>query len=173
MWLLHPHAAGQPLGVNAIIAMALDISQLYAGDPTLTNILPTPSTGCKEILEAGTTGLTVASTQTGHPAEPGNLTEASPSAPAIASAPVTALPKITEAKEDLLTMEEVARPNIGIRSVISNHLPPSQTGKGQLYTDRAPDGHRAFHTTLQLVTKQGCKPLPIKVDPDLMSTPSP
>ena len=41
---------------------------------------------------------------------------------------------------------------------------PSQTGKGQLYTDRALDGCRAFHTTLQLVTKQGCKPLPIKVN---------
>ena len=37
--------------------------------------------------------------------------------------------------------------------------------EGQLYMDRAPDGHRAFHTTLQLVTKQGCKPLLVKVDP--------
>ena len=31
--------------------------------------------------------------------------------------------------------------------------------------DRAPDGQKSFHTTLQLVTKQGCKCLPKKVDP--------
>ena len=41
----------------------------------------------------------------------------------------------------------------------------SQTQEGQLYTDRAPDGHRSFHTMLQLVAKQGCNSLPIKVDP--------
>ena len=41
----------------------------------------------------------------------------------------------------------------------------SQTQKGQLYTDRAPDGHRSFHTMLQLVTKQGCQSILVKVDP--------
>ena len=41
----------------------------------------------------------------------------------------------------------------------------SPTNEGQLYTDKAPDGHRAFHTTLQLVTRQGPKPLPVKVNP--------
>ena len=35
----------------------------------------------------------------------------------------------------------------------------------QLYMDRAPDGQKSFHTTLQLVTKQGCKSLPVKMDP--------
>ena len=41
----------------------------------------------------------------------------------------------------------------------------SQIKEGQLYTDRASDGHRLFHTMLQLITKQGCKSLPVKVDP--------
>ena len=41
----------------------------------------------------------------------------------------------------------------------------SKTQEGQLYTNMAPDGHRPFHTTLQLVTKQGCKSLLIKVGP--------
>ena len=31
--------------------------------------------------------------------------------------------------------------------------------------DVASDGHTSFHTTLQMVTKQGSKPLPVKVDP--------
>ena len=41
----------------------------------------------------------------------------------------------------------------------------SYSNEDQLYTDRAPDGQRSFHTTLQLVTKQGSKALPVKVDP--------
>ena len=45
----------------------------------------------------------------------------------------------------------------------SSH-PNSQATEGQLLTDRSPDGHRSFHTMLQLVTKQGCKFLPVKVD---------
>ena len=43
--------------------------------------------------------------------------------------------------------------------------PNTTCHEGQLYTDRAPDGQTSFHTTLQMVTKQGCKPLPVKVDP--------
>ena len=43
--------------------------------------------------------------------------------------------------------------------------PTTAYDEGQLYTDWAPDGHTSFHTTLQMVTKQGCKPLPVKVDP--------
>ena len=34
-----------------------------------------------------------------------------------------------------------------------------------LITDTALDGHTAFHTTLQIVTSQGCKNLHVKVDP--------
>ena len=41
----------------------------------------------------------------------------------------------------------------------------SSCNEGQLYTDRAPDGQRTFHTTLQLITKQGCRSLLVKVDP--------
>ena len=41
----------------------------------------------------------------------------------------------------------------------------SYSNEDQLYTDRAPDGQRSFHTTLHHVTKQGCKSLPVKVDP--------
>ena len=41
----------------------------------------------------------------------------------------------------------------------------SSSNEDQLYTDRAPNGQRSFHTTLQLVTKQGCKSLLVKVDP--------
>ena len=33
-----------------------------------------------------------------------------------------------------------------------------------LPADIASDGHTAFHTTLQMVTKHGCKPIPVKVD---------
>ena len=47
-------------------------------------------------------------------------------------------------------------------SLFQDHSP---TNEGQLYTDKAPDGHRAFHTTLQLVTRQGPKPLKVKVNP--------
>ena len=47
-------------------------------------------------------------------------------------------------------------------SLFQDHSP---TDEGQLYTDKAPDGHRAFHTTLQLVTRQGPKPLSVKVNP--------
>ena len=40
----------------------------------------------------------------------------------------------------------------------------SSCNEGQLYMDRAPDGQRSFHTTLQLVTKQGCRSLLVMVD---------
>ena len=41
----------------------------------------------------------------------------------------------------------------------------SCSNEDQLYMDRAPDGLKSFHTTLQLITKQGCKSLLVKVDP--------
>ena len=41
----------------------------------------------------------------------------------------------------------------------------SYSNEDQLYMDRAPDGQKSFHTTLQLVSKQGCKSLLVKVDP--------
>ena len=40
------------------------------------------------------------------------------------------------------------------------------SAEGKLYTDVTSDGHTSFDTTLQMVTKQGSKPLPVKVDPD-------
>ena len=43
--------------------------------------------------------------------------------------------------------------------------PNTACDEGQLHTDLALDGQRSFHTTLKKVTKQGCKPLPVKVDP--------
>ena len=43
--------------------------------------------------------------------------------------------------------------------------PNTACDEGQLYTDQRPDGQKSFHTILQMVTKQGCKPLPVKVDP--------
>ena len=39
-----------------------------------------------------------------------------------------------------------------------------------LITDTALDGHTAFHTTLQIVTSQGCKNLQVKVDPGTESS---
>ena len=33
-----------------------------------------------------------------------------------------------------------------------------------LPADIASDGHTSFHTTLQMVTKHGCKPIPVKID---------
>ena len=50
-------------------------------------------------------------------------------------------------------------------SHIMSFNPTTPCNEGQLYTDWAPDGQMSFHTTLQMVTKQGCKPLPVKVDP--------
>ena len=50
-------------------------------------------------------------------------------------------------------------------SHIMSFDPNTACHEGQLYTDWAPDGHILFCTTLQMVTKQGCKPLPVKVDP--------
>ena len=50
-------------------------------------------------------------------------------------------------------------------SHIMSFNPTTTWDEGQLYTDQAPDGQTSFHTTLQMVTKQGCKPLPVKVDP--------
>ena len=48
-------------------------------------------------------------------------------------------------------------------SHISSNTDTSPEGK--LHTDVASDGHISFYTTLQMVTKQGSKPLPVKVDP--------
>ena len=50
-------------------------------------------------------------------------------------------------------------------SHLTSSIDQSQVDEGQLYTDMAPDGHRSFHMTLQLITKQGCKSLLVKVDP--------
>ena len=50
-------------------------------------------------------------------------------------------------------------------SHLTSSIDQSQAGEGQLYTDLAPDGHRSFHTTLQLITKQGSKSLSVKVNP--------
>ena len=37
--------------------------------------------------------------------------------------------------------------------------------EGKFITDTASDGHTSFHTTLKIITSQGSKSLPIKVDP--------
>ena len=39
------------------------------------------------------------------------------------------------------------------------------SAEGKLHMDVTSDGHTSFHTTLQMVTKQGSKSLPVKVDP--------
>ena len=53
------------------------------------------------------------------------------------------------------------------RSQQVSHITSSTetSAEGKLHTDIASDGHTSFHTTLQMVTKQGSKPLPVKVDP--------
>ena len=53
------------------------------------------------------------------------------------------------------------------RSQQVSHLTSSEESspEGKLHTDVASDGHTSFHTTLQMVTKHGSKPLPVKVDP--------
>ena len=50
-------------------------------------------------------------------------------------------------------------------SHLTSSLDLFQADEGQLYTDKASDGHRLFHTALQLVTKQGCKSLLVKINP--------
>ena len=49
-----------------------------------------------------------------------------------------------------------------------SHLTSHNTASSietNLFTDTVLDGHTAFHTTLQVVTRQGCKNLQVKVDP--------
>ena len=41
----------------------------------------------------------------------------------------------------------------------------ASSAETHLITDTAIDGQTAFHTTLQIVTSQGCKPLHVKEDP--------
>ena len=60
-------------------------------------------------------------------------------------------------------MEDAVPHHTGTRSTTSSF---DSNNEGQHYTDKAPDGQRSFHTTLQLVTEQGCKSLPVKVDPE-------
>ena len=45
--------------------------------------------------------------------------------------------------------------------------------EGKPHMDVVSDGHTSFHTTLQMVTKQGSKPPSVKVDPgaDVNTTP--
>ena len=50
-------------------------------------------------------------------------------------------------------------------SHLTSSIFQSQVNEGQLYTDMAQDGHQLFHMTLQLITKQSCKPLSVKVTP--------
>ena len=46
------------------------------------------------------------------------------------------------------------------------HLAPKHNdNEGNLVTDTASDGQTSFHTTLQVITKQGTKPIQVKVDP--------
>ena len=54
-----------------------------------------------------------------------------------------------------------------------SHLTSHNTASSietNLITDTALDGHTAFHTTLQIVTSQGCKSLQVKVDPGAESS---
>ena len=108
MWLLLPVSAAQPLGENVIIAIALDISQLC--------MRPHPNRHPANRSLRDTRGC---------PAEVGNATEASPTAPTIASTPAAALPKTAGAKEEFLTVEKEAQHHLGIRSVTLSHLPLS------------------------------------------------
>ena len=39
--------------------------------------------------------------------------------------------------------------------------------EGKLPTDIASDRHTSFHTALQMITRQGSKPIPVKVDPGM------
>ena len=54
-----------------------------------------------------------------------------------------------------------------------SHLTSHNTASSietNLITDTVLDGHTAFHTTLQIVTSQGCKNLQVKVDPGAESS---
>ena len=43
--------------------------------------------------------------------------------------------------------------------------PKPNEAEGKLITNTVSDGQTSFHTTLQVITKQGTKPIPVKVDP--------
>ena len=45
------------------------------------------------------------------------------------------------------------------------HILPRPYAAGQLITDTVSNGHTSFHTTLQIITKQGAKSISVKVDP--------
>ena len=56
-------------------------------------------------------------------------------------------------------------PHVHQVSHITHILPRPYAAEGQLITERASNGHTSFHTTLQIITKQGAKSILVKVDP--------
>ena len=65
--------------------------------------------------------------------------------------------------DHLISLEDIEA-LLDVKLVIS-HLVQTPAPEGKLHTDVASDGQTSFHTTLQMVTKQGSKSLPVKVDP--------
>ena len=161
---------------NAIIAIPKAISLPYAGNQ---NKIGNQMYLIDPVLEADPEGQggqlqgQQAQDATGHTVEADNLTRALATAEAEVPATVEVPCKTTTINsfQDHHT-RRLPRCNrrsptaykckVSHFSLFQDHSP---TNEGQLYTDKAPDGHRAFHTTLQLITRQGPKPLKVKVDP--------
>ena len=136
------------------------------GTSHFTALCKRPHTNSKpqENQEEGPAGPVVTNNPAGQQAEAGSLAEATLTTPVEASAPVATYHK-TITREDHPNTENIAPHHTGIRIGILSYLFPNpRLVKVNSFTDRAPDGHRSFHTTLQLVSKQGCKSLLVKVD---------
>ena len=120
-----PMQASQPLGENVIIAVALDTSQLYAGDPTLTDVQLRHPTGHWD-----TWGRSISHWHSSRSPSRGRQSHRGLSHSSHRSISSSHSPSQTaEAKEDLLTVEEEAQHHIGIRSVTLSNLPPPQQMK--------------------------------------------
>ena len=155
-----PMKAVLPSTMNVIIATILGISLPCAEDPTLVNDQPLITS--TENPEEGPADLVVTEDQASHLAGEGRHTEATPATPNT-PAPVTAPHR---------AIAERRSPRCGrcsptlYRHQVSHIIPFDSNNEGQFYTDKVPDGQRSFHTTMQIVTKQGWKSLPVNVGPE-------
>ena len=158
---LTPMQDAKPLDDNVITAIALDISQLNAGDCPNRHSTDTSNRSLRDMR-----GRFCRSSSCWHSSRSprrGRQFCRSLSCRSISSS----CSPSQDCRSQRRSPHHGRRSSTLYRHQISNFKSstPSQMDEVKLYTNRASDGHRAFHTTLQLVTKQGCKPLPIKVAP--------
>ena len=153
-----------PITTNATTAIELDTSLPCAKCPKTPNIQQSHLSSAKS-PEGGHKDLPAEEEQVGHPAEEDTHIEVPPTTQASQDiqVPVKAHHRTTTAEDHHVEGDAAPTP---FRHQVSHIMSfNSYSNEDQLYMDRAPYGPKSFHTTLQLFTKQGCKSLPVKVDP--------